>query len=158
MNSEMRNSSKVIELSVGNFTALELQFDLQRQAMPYLVKYFLPVILTTLLSMIPVTGGKNRSAASLTSFLMTTILVLLINIHVMPRSAGVVTATDAFGLACILFTAVNLVLSLRHGSDGEGDTHKLSETEERVERHMKKLLPISFLSFLLIILIVVVCI
>lgn len=156
VDSEVRNETEVFSLSTGNFTTISMSVRLERRALPYLIKYFAPIILTTILSMIPIGDPKNKSLAVLTSFLLTSILTVLINIHVVPKGVTV-TAFDAFGFVCVIFTAVSLVFTLRKSAETEGSTYKLSDREEKCEQHMKKLLPIAFVSFLLILLIVVTC-
>lgn len=153
---EVQNKTEIITLSTGNFTTLSVTLQLERNAMPYLIKYFVPLIVTSVLCMIPIADPKNKSLAVLISFLLTSIITVLTSMNVVPKG-GVVTAFDVFGMICILFTAVALVFTLRKSSDTEGSTYKLSEREEKIEQQMKKLMPIAFASFLLLILLLIVC-
>jgi hypothetical protein len=156
LNPEIHNYTNVISLSTGNFTTLTAALKLERTSLPYLIKYFIPLMMTTILSMIPITDHKNKSLAVLTSFLLTTILTVTTNVHVVPKGAAI-TAFDAFGLICITFSAISLVFTLRKSVESEGSTYKLSEREEKIEQHMKKLMPIGFLSFLLIFTLCITC-
>ena len=149
------NSSRIEKLPTGNYSRISFQFKATRNGFPFLLKYFVPLILTSVLCLIPITDNRLRSKTALTSFTLTGILVVILNIHICPK-AGVVTAFDAFGLICILFTTIVLLLNLRRNGSSDGEVSKLSDREERLHQHAFKILPIAYASFLLFYLLAIV--
>ncbi|KAI1303940.1 Gamma-aminobutyric acid receptor subunit beta [Halotydeus destructor] len=136
--------SETEQLSSGKYKSMIIDIEIVRLSKEYIIRYFLPMMITTLLSFAPLFMSKQSAYRPLLSaiifpgFLLSMVSIFLV---VSPKT-GTATLMDCYLFTSLLFVSASFLLTMfvsirsncNEEQDGNGKKNDDSEQVERVNR------------------------